>query len=76
MDSGLFKDLVSQQVVCELTYSINDYLALLSTYSPYLDLDKKSRDSLFEGLREKLEQFGESIQLSYLCAFQITRKHK
>lgn len=76
MHSGLFKDLVCEQVVCELTYSINDYLALLSTYSPYLELDKKSRDSLFECLREKLEQNGESIQLSYLCAFQIARKHQ
>jgi protein-L-isoaspartate O-methyltransferase len=76
MDSGLFKDLVCEQVVCELTYSIHDYLALLSTYSPYLELDQKSLYSLFEGLQEKLEQFGESIQLSYLCAFQIARKHK
>lgn len=77
IDSGQFKDLVSEQVVCEVTYSINDYLMLLNTYSPYLELDQESRDSLFEGLREKIEQnFGGSIQLSYLCAFHIARKHR
>jgi ubiquinone/menaquinone biosynthesis C-methylase UbiE len=76
MDSGQFKDLVSEQIVCEFTYSINDYLALLSTYSPYLELNPQSRDSLFEGLREKIEQnFGGSIQLSYLCAFHLARKY-
>ncbi len=77
IDSGQFKDLVSEQFVCEATYSVNDYLMLLSTYSPYLELDPQSRDSLFEGLREKIEQkFGGSIQLSYLSAFHIARKHR
>lgn len=77
MDSGQFKDLVSEQIVCEITYSIDDYLTLLSTYSPYLALDPQSRDFVFEGLREKIEQnFGGSIPLSYLCAFHIARKHR
>lgn len=75
MDSGRFKDLVSEQLVCEVTYSIDDYLALLSTYSPYIELGQENRDSLFEGLREKIEHnSGASIQLSYLCAFQVARK--
>ncbi|MFB2977348.1 class I SAM-dependent methyltransferase [Microseira sp. BLCC-F43] len=75
LDSGRFKDLVSEQVTSEVTYSTNDYLMLLSTYSPYLELAPQIRDSLFEGLREKIERnFGENLQLSYLSAFHIARK--
>ncbi|MBV8887649.1 MAG: class I SAM-dependent methyltransferase [Chroococcidiopsidaceae cyanobacterium CP_BM_RX_35] len=76
IDSGKFKELVSEQFECEVTYSVKDYLMLLSTYSPYLKLDSQSRDALFAGLREKIEQnYGGSLELSYLSAFHIARKH-
>lgn len=74
LKSGKFGDLVSGQVMCEVTYSTDDYLDLLSTLSPYLKLEPQNRDFLFEGLREKLEKFGGSIPVSYLSAFQIARK--
>lgn len=75
LDSGQFQDLVSEQFVCEATYSINDYLALLSTYSPYLELEPQSQDALFAGLREKIEKIsGSRIELSFLSVFQIYRK--
>lgn len=73
--SGKFKDLVSEQFECKATYSVNDYLMLLSTYSPYLKLEPQVRDSVFNGLREKIDQdLGGSIQLSYLSAFHISKK--
>ncbi|MBV9390181.1 MAG: class I SAM-dependent methyltransferase [Chroococcidiopsidaceae cyanobacterium CP_BM_ER_R8_30] len=75
IDSGKFKDLVLEQFVCEVTYSVEDYLMLLNTYSPYLKLDSQSRDALFAGLREKIEQnYGGNLQLSYLSAFHIAQK--
>src|SRR5207237_310284 len=65
IDSGQFKNLMSEQLVSEVTYSIDDYLTLLSTYSPYIALEPQNRDSLFEGLREVLQRNGSrSIQLS------------
>ncbi len=77
IDSGQFQGLISEQFLCEVTYSVDDYLTLLSTYSPYLKLDAKSRNALFEGLREKIEHnFGGSIQLSYLSAFHIAKKQR
>jgi SAM-dependent methyltransferase len=77
IDSGQFKDLVSDQVMSEITYTVNDYLALLNTYSPYLALDPQSREALFEGLRETIEQNYEGrIELSYLSAFHIARKDR
>jgi SAM-dependent methyltransferase len=75
IDSGWFKKLVSEQLACEVTYSIDDYLTLLNTFSPYIMLDPQKRDVLFEGLRQVLERScGRSIQVSYLSAFHIAQK--
>ncbi|NEP00149.1 MAG: class I SAM-dependent methyltransferase [Symploca sp. SIO2E9] len=77
IDSGYFQDLLYEQLVCELTYSIDDYLALLSTYSPYIMLDPQPRDSLFQGLREVLERnCPGNISLSHLSAFHIAKKSR
>lgn len=75
IDSGRFKGLVSEQMVCEVIYSIDDYLALLSTLSPYIKLESPQRDALFVGLRERLKKnCSENLQLSYLSVFQIASK--
>lgn len=75
IQSSLFKDLGSEQVVCKVTYSIDNYLLLLSTYSPYIALDQEKRDSLFQSLRETLEaNWGKSFQAEYLSTFHIAQK--
>lgn len=75
IDSGRFEDLVSEELVCEVSYSIDDYLTLLSTYSPYIALEQEKRDLLFEGLRKALEKnCGSSIEVSYLSGFHIAGK--
>ncbi|MDJ0618424.1 MAG: class I SAM-dependent methyltransferase [Calothrix sp. MO_192.B10] len=75
MESGKFKDLVSEYIDCKVTYSTDEYLTLLHTYSQCIKLDIQNRDALFAGLREKIEQqFGGSLQLSYLSACQVGRK--
>jgi protein-L-isoaspartate O-methyltransferase len=75
INSGRFQNLVSQELWCQVSYSIDDYLMLLSTYSPYIALEPQKRDFLFTGLREALEKkCGESIEVSYLSGFHIARK--
>jgi SAM-dependent methyltransferase len=75
IDSGRFQNLVSEELLCEVSYSVDDYLTLLSTYSPYIALEPQKRDCLFAGLREALEKkCGESIEVSYLSGFHIARK--
>ena len=76
LNSGCFRDLVSEQIACEVTYSIDNFLNLLSTrnVSTLQLLDPQTKDLLFERLREKLANFGDHIQLSYLSAVQIARK--
>nr|WP_231510509.1 hypothetical protein [Fischerella sp. PCC 9605] len=46
---------------------------LLNTYSPHLKLETQHKQELFEGLRQVLEQNGDTIELSYVCAFHIAR---
>ena len=74
-DSGHFGSLVSEQITWEVTYSVDDYLLLLNTYSPYIELEPQQRDDLFALLKKTLEQDGaNSVQLSYLSAFHLAQK--
>jgi SAM-dependent methyltransferase len=76
LDSGHFKDLVAGTMVSEVTYSTDEYLMLLNTYSPYLKLDPQQKDALFAGLRNSIEHgFGGSLQLSYISAFHKFEKN-
>ncbi|MBN3949260.1 MAG: class I SAM-dependent methyltransferase [Nostoc sp. NMS7] len=75
IDSGQFKDLISGQVRSEVTYTVDEYLTLLNTYSPYIKLDPHNKESLFSGLRHRIENdLGGSLQLSYISAFHIAQK--
>ncbi|WP_293136245.1 class I SAM-dependent methyltransferase [Microcoleus sp. bin38.metabat.b11b12b14.051] len=75
IESGLYENLIYEQLLCKTTYSIEDYLALLQTYSEYIALDDKKRTSLLAKLREALEKnCGNSIEASYLSAFHIAKK--
>jgi len=75
IDSGRFKNLVSEYLLSEATYSIDDYLLLLSTYSPYIELEAYKRDALFAALKTALESNGiSSIPASYVSACQIAKK--
>jgi len=75
IDSGLFKDLVSEQVKCQVTYSIDDFLALLGTYSPYIALEPEKRIFLLDNLREVLENnCPRGIAGSYFSILQMMRK--
>ncbi len=71
LDSGYFKELVVEQTACEVTYSVDDYLKLLSTHR---GLEPQAEELLFAGLREKLEKIEDSVQLSFLSAIHVARK--
>ncbi|MBD3880539.1 class I SAM-dependent methyltransferase [Phormidium tenue FACHB-886] len=73
IESGQFKDMTSGHLEVEATYSVDQYLLLLNTYSPYLKLEAEQKQKLFEGLRQVLEQNGDMMQLSYISAFHIAR---
>ncbi len=75
IQSGQFKDVIFEQTLWEATYSVDEYLTLLSTFSQYLQLNTGSKNSLFEELRIKInENLGGCLQLLNISAFHIARK--
>ncbi|MFB2896921.1 class I SAM-dependent methyltransferase [Aerosakkonemataceae cyanobacterium BLCC-F50] len=73
IESGYFKDMVSGHIEVEVTYSVDRYLMLLNTYSPHLKLETEQKQELFAGLRQVLEQNGDTVELSYVSAFHVAR---
>jgi SAM-dependent methyltransferase len=72
IESGLFSNLRTEVQVNEVNYSIDDYLQLLTTYSPCIALASEDRCELLEQLRTILVQIcGEQIELSYQSIFHI-----
>lgn len=71
LKSGYFKELETEQITCSVIYSIDNYLKLLTTLRR---LEPQTKELLFAGLREKLESFGNSVQLSFLSAVHVARK--
>ncbi|MBE9189821.1 class I SAM-dependent methyltransferase [Gloeocapsopsis crepidinum LEGE 06123] len=75
IDSGLFKDLMSEQLTWEAIHSVDDYLTLLGTLSPYIRLEPQRREALFVGIRKVLERNGiESISVCYLSVLQVVQR--
>ncbi|MBD2257319.1 class I SAM-dependent methyltransferase [Pseudanabaena sp. FACHB-2040] len=74
-DSGLFKDLMTGCIESKTTYTVDKYLLLLNTYSPYLKLESENKKALFEELRNRIVfDLGGSLELSYVSAFHIAQK--
>jgi SAM-dependent methyltransferase len=72
---GKFVNLVSEQVLCEVIYSVDNFLLLLSTLSVYLNLDVETRTALFRDLREKIvADYDGSIPIQYLSVLQVAEK--
>ena len=72
IESGQFKDMDTGHFEVEVTYSVEQYLMVLNTYSPHLKL-LQQKQHLFAGLKQVLEQKGDIIQLFYVSAFHIAR---
>lgn len=75
IDSGYFKDLTEEYLISKVNYSIDDYLALLSTLSPYIRLQREQRDDLLNKLRQILQlNFDNQLELTYLSLMQMAHK--
>ncbi|MGF1602136.1 MAG: class I SAM-dependent methyltransferase [Thermosynechococcaceae cyanobacterium] len=75
LDSGHFENVSPGYVEVAVTYTAEQYLTLLQTYSPYLKLETRKREALFEGLRDYIEAHLDGrIPLSHLSAFHIAQR--
>ena len=69
-DSGYFQDFISRQISCQITYSIEQYLNLLSTLRR---IDPKVRNMFFAELRQQLQSH-DTVELSFLSAVHLAQK--
>lgn len=75
MASGLFEDLRTNKTRNIVTVSRQEYLGLLTTYSPYIRLDPLTRTKLMQILGQVIdEEMGGSIEMSYLSVYHIATK--
>jgi SAM-dependent methyltransferase len=75
IESGLFTDLREEYQLNEVDYAIDDYLLLLTTYSPCIALSELGRQELLIQLRVILKQkCGDWLPLSYLSIFHVFAK--
>jgi ubiquinone/menaquinone biosynthesis C-methylase UbiE len=75
--SGYFQDLITHQAIITVTYTVDDYLTLLSTLSPYIRMSSVLRQALFAKLKTELERSlnqQNRLELSYLSLLQIAHK--
>ena len=70
-NSGYFKDPVTQQLECQITYSIEQYISLLRTLRR---IDSEVQKLFFTELREGLQQWGNTVELSFLSAVHLAQK--
>lgn len=74
IDSGYFQDLQMQIIPWSQIYSTADYLALLSTFSPYLRLAQAERDRVFSRLNVIIEtELAGQIELFNWCVCHMVK---
>jgi len=75
IDFGGFVSLGFKRMDCQCSYTVEDYLALLQSLSPYILLEAEPRERLMQGLRVMLQDCcGEQIETAYFSAFEIFKR--
>ncbi len=73
--SSGFVSLGFERIDVELSYTVEDYLALLQSLSPYILLEAGQRKKLMLGLEQRLRDCcGEQVQTSYFSALETFKK--
>lgn len=76
-ESPLFVGAQQDQWLINSVLTIDDYLTLLTTYSPFLALDPGVRDALLAEMRPALEQLhGESVPLTHTSAYGMAQRKR
>lgn len=70
--SGLFRPAVVHRYLWSRSYSAQEYLALLSTYSGHIAASPRQREQLFDDIRRRIEaRPGASVRKHYLTVLQV-----
>ncbi len=70
--SGLFRTVAVRRHFWDVTYTADEYIAVIATYSPNLDLDENTRRLLFERIRRRIERRpGGTVTKTYLATLNV-----
>jgi SAM-dependent methyltransferase len=74
LESPLFRGGQQGQWLVESLLTIDDYLTLLTSYSPFLTLDPAVREALLVELKQPLEQLhGDSVPLTHTSGYLLAQ---
>lgn len=72
--SGLFERVVTRRYPWAVEYSADNYVKLLDTYSDHRALKKSTKEKLFTGIAQLIDQFGGTVTRPYLAVLWFARK--
>lgn len=76
-DTGLFDVVAVRRHVWPVTYTADEYVAVLGTYSPNIALDPDRRRSLFDRIHRRVaEQEGGRVTKHYLATLTVGRRSR
>jgi len=68
--SGAFRNVAVRRHRWDVRYTADEYIAVLSTYSPNLDLDEERRERLFDRIHRRLAKQG-SVVKTYVATLNV-----
>jgi SAM-dependent methyltransferase len=68
--TGLFRAVEVRQHLWDVTYTADEYVAVIATYSPNLVLDDATRARLFERIHRRIERQG-TVTKTYLATLSV-----
>ena len=72
--TGLFEKAVIRRYPWAVEYSADDYVKLLDTYSDHRALKKSTKQKLFTGIVQLINQFGGTVTKPYLAVLWFAKK--
>jgi SAM-dependent methyltransferase len=73
--SGLFRNVAVRRYLWDVTYTGDDYIAVLGTYSGHRALAAETRDRLYERIRSRIDARPErTVRKTYLATLNIAQR--
>jgi SAM-dependent methyltransferase len=74
-ETGLFTGFEVRRYLADVTYSADEYISVLATYSPNLAMEPAKRERLFDLIRRRIEaQPSRTVRKTYLFTLNLARR--
>jgi SAM-dependent methyltransferase len=74
-ETGLFGEVEVRRYLADVTYSAEEYIAVLDTYSPNRAMEPAKRERLFDLIRRRIEaRPGGQVRKTYLFTLNLARR--